>query len=173
MSEQDAKPNDRVVFRVTPSFYTAISDLADSANRSVNGEICTAVTKWLYERDSMVLMKDRLMASASVESINHIRKATPSYLITSATETDSCKTTVRFKESVESDLRAAWERHKEQIGRVSLNSFLKIVVSWWLMYSFQLAECTKAIHQDFNNSIRPSRSAPISNSAMFGNLAFA
>lgn len=173
MSVQDGK-RDRVVFRVSPSFYAAITQQANDANRSVNGEICTAVDSWLYERDTMVFMKDRLMASASVESINVIRKATPSYLTVADEEGDTCKTTVRFKESVEADLRAAWEVHKRQIGHVSLNSFLKLVVSWWLMYSYQMRECAKALHRDFNNSMMPpSRSTAAIRPPVYGNLALA
>jgi hypothetical protein len=173
MSDLDAKMPERVIFRVNQAFYTAITDLADSANRSVNGEICTAVDKWLYERDSLLLVKDRLLASASEETIGLIRKGTPNYLITPDTVTDNCKTTVRFKESVNSDLRAAWARHKTHSGPVSLNSFMKIVVAWWLTYSFQSAICAKAIHQDFMNSIRPNRTTATANLSIFGNLALA
>ncbi|HBP1602105.1 TPA: hypothetical protein L5U90_003205 [Pseudomonas aeruginosa] len=173
MSVQDAK-KDRVVFRSSPSFYAAIAQQADVANRSVNGEICTAVYSWLYERDTMVFMKDRLMASASVDWINLIRKATPSYLTVVDEEGDTCKTNVRFKESVETDLRAAWEDHKRQIGAISLNSFLKLIVSWWLMYSFQMRECAKALHRDFNNSMMPPiRSSAVFQTPVYGNLALA
>ena len=173
MSDLDAKMPERVIFRVNQAFYTAITDLADSANRSVNGEICTAVDKWLYERESLLLVKDRLLASASEETIGQIRKDTPRYLITPETVTDNCKTTVRFKESVSSDLRAAWERHKNNTGPVSLNSFMKIVVAWWLTYSFQLAVCSKALHRDFMNSIRPNRGTASANQSVYGNLALA
>lgn len=173
MSDQDAK-KDRVVFRVNPSLYAAISEQASSANRSVTGEICTALDKWLYERDSMVLMKDRLMASTSAEAITVIRKATPSYLIVSGEEADTRKTNVRLKESLEADLRAAWESHKSEVGPVSLNSFLKHVVSWWLIYSYQMEQCAKALHKDFNNSIRPpARGAAIISSLTYGSLALA
>lgn len=163
---------ERVIFRVNPSFYAAISEHADLANRSVNGEICTAVDKWLYERDSMLLVKDRLLASASEQTITQVRKATPSFLIEPDTIADSCKTTVRLKNSVAGDLRAAWDEHKKQAGRVSLNTFLKIVVAWWLTYSFQLSECTKAIHRDFMNSLRPSRHMSTANQQIV-NLAIA
>lgn len=171
MSDLDAKIPERFIFRVDPAFYSAISDQADAGNRSVNGEICTAVDKWLYERDALVLMKDRLLASASEMTIRSIRTSTPSYLITPDTPTDKCKTTVRFKETVNADLRAAWERHKAQSGHVSLNSYIKIVVAWWLTYSYQLAECAKAIHRDFVNSVRPTRSAAAANVSIIGYLA--
>lgn len=173
MSSQDNKQKDRLVFRVNPSLYAALSDLADSANRSVNGEICTAVDKWLYERDELVLIKDRLLASASAEAIDAIRHATPSYLLNCDSKDDRCKTSVRFKDRVDTDLREAWEQHKTSHGQVSLNTFLQIVVSWWLMYSFQVAQCAKAIHQEFTNSIRPSRLTSISCWPTHGNLALA
>ncbi|MPQ71494.1 hypothetical protein [Pseudomonas sp. MWU12-2323] len=171
MSELDAKLPERVIFRVNPSLYSAISELADSANRSLNGEICTAVDKWLYHRDSLVLMKDRLLASASAETIEDILTATPSYVIAPEVEGDTCKTTVRFKESVAVDLRAEWRRQKMQTGRVSLNSFLKIVVAWWISFSFQLSECAKAFHKDFQNSIRPSPATAMSPGLISGNFA--
>ena len=173
MSDLEAK-KDRVVFRVNPSLYAAITEKASSANRSVNGEICTALDKWLYERDSMVFMKDRLMASTSDEAIHVIRNATPSYLIVSNDETDTCKTNVRLKESLEADLRAAWESHKSEVGPVSLNAFLKHVVSWWLTYSYQMEQCAKALHKYFKNSIHPpARGASIFNAMSYGSLAAA
>lgn len=173
MALQETKQKDRLVFRVNPSLYAAISDLADTANRSVNGEICTAVDKWLYERDELVLIKDRLLASASAEAIDAIRQATPSYLLNVESKDDRCKTSVRFKDHVDTDLREAWEQHKTNNGQVSLNTFLQIVVSWWLMYSFQIAQCAKAIHREFRNSIRPNRVSPISYLPTHGNLALA
>lgn len=174
MSQVDDKRQDRVILRVNPTFYSAISELASSENRSVNSEICTAVDKWLYERDSMILVKDRLLASASAETIIMIRKATPAYLITPVAEGDTCKVPVRFKESVNSDLRAAWARYKAEATRfISLNTFLKIVVSWWLSYQYQLSACVKAIHQDFKNNVRPSRAALIDSAPQCGSLALA
>lgn len=161
MSFTDTKEKDRLIFRVPPSLYAAISSLADSANRSLNGEICTAVDKWLYERDELVLIKDRLLASASADAIDAIRLSTPSFLQVAPSKDERCKTTVRFKETVEADLRVAWEGYKLSHGQTSLNTFLQVVVSWWLMYSFQVAECAKAIHREFKNSIRPNRFAPI------------
>ena len=161
MSLTDTKQKDRIVFRVPPSLYAAISGLADSANRSLNGEICTAVDKWLYERDELVVIKDRLLASASADAIDAIRQSTPSFLKVADTKDERCKTTVRFKENVDADLRVAREGYKVSHGHISLNTFLQIVVSWWLMYSFQVAECGKAIHREFKNSIRPNRVAPI------------
>ncbi|MFL1449266.1 hypothetical protein ACI77O_12795 [Pseudomonas tritici] len=171
MSDHDAQITERVIFRVNPALHTAINDLAESANRSINGEICTAVDKWLYQRDSLVLMKDRLLSSASEKTIEEIRRSTPAYLITQDAVPDTLKTTVRFKDSVSEDLRDAWLRHKEQSGHVSMNTYLKIVVAWWLTYSFQLAECAKAIHQDFMNSIRPSRGGNTVNLSTYGCLA--
>ncbi|MCF5371922.1 hypothetical protein [Pseudomonas syringae] len=173
MSDIDAKMPERVIFRVNPTFYLAISELADSANRSVNGEICTAVDNWLYRRDSLVLMKDRLLASASANTIEAIRRATPSYGFTPDSESDTCKTNVRFKDSVAVDLRAQWDQQKILTGHVSMNSFLKIVVAWWLSYSYQLAECAKAIHSDFQNSIIPHRPASQGQMSMCRNLACA
>lgn len=173
MSSQETKQKDRFVFRVQPSLYAAISNLADSENRSVNGEICTAVDKWLYERDELVLIKDRLLASASVDAIDAIRHSTPSFLQDASTNDERCKTNVRFKETVEADLRAAWEGYKNSHGQVSLNTFLQIVVSWWLMYRYQIAECARAIHRDFKNSIRPNRVAPITYLPTHSNLAIA
>jgi hypothetical protein len=173
MSDLDAKLPERVIFRLNHSLYAAISELADSANRSVNGEICTAVDKWLYHRDSLVLMKDRLLASASAETINDIRRDTPCYIITPEAEGDACKTTVRFKESASIDLRAEWDRQKAATGRMSLNSFLKIVVSWWVSFSFQLTACAKAIHIDFQNSIRPTRPSAMIPAQIFGSIAYA
>lgn len=171
MSEQDGKQTDRFVFRVSPSLHAALTELADTANRSLNGEICTAVCKWLYERDALVVLKDRLLASASAETIMRIQEQTPALLLEDASESDRCKTTVRMKESVEADLREAWVQHKAQVGPVSLNSFLKIVVHWWLAYSFQIAECAKAIHLEFKNNIRPCRGQAFSTSAFLGHQA--
>lgn len=173
MSLQEAKQKDRLVFRINPSLYAAITGLAESANRSVNGEICTAVDKWLYERDELVVIKDRLLASASAEAIDAIRQSTPSYLMNTETKDERCKTTVRFKDQVDTDLRVAWEQHKTSNGQVSLNTFLQIVVSWWLMYSFQVSQCARAIHREFKNSIRPNRVAPITYLPAHGNLALA
>lgn len=168
MFEQDGKQTDRFVFRVNPSLHAAISELANTANRSVNGEICTAVSKWLYERDTLVVIKDRLLASASIKTIDMIRETTPSYLVHDEEESERCKTTVRFKLSVETDLRAAWEEHKAQVGPVSLNSFLKLVIHWWVTYCHQIAECAKAIHQDFKNSFRPNRAGAFTLSSFLG-----
>lgn len=168
MSEQDGKQTDRFVFRVNPSLHAAIAELADTANRSVNGEICTAVSKWLYERDALVIIKDRLLASASVETINMIRESVPSHLLAGDGESERCKTTVRFKDSVESDLRSAWEKHKLHVGPVSLNSFLKTVVHWWVTYSYQIAECAKAIHLDFQKGLRPCRPGYFATANYFG-----
>jgi hypothetical protein len=173
MSDLDAKLPGRVIFRLNPSLLAAITELADEANRSVNGEICTAVDKWLYHRDSLVLMKDRLLASASAQTIDDIRKATPCYTISSEIEGEDVKTSVRFKESVAADLRGEWVRQKSATGRLSLNSFLKIVVAWWVSYSFQLAACAKAIHKDFENSTRPTRPSTVSPFPMIGSLAYA
>lgn len=167
------KQKDRLVFRVQPSLYAAISGLADSANRSVNGEICTAVDKWLYERDELVLIKDRLLASASAASIDAIRHSTPSFLHDAEAKDERCKTNVRFKEAVDTDLRAAWKGYKQSHGQVSLNAFLQIVVSWWVMYSFQVAACAKAIHREFKNSIRPNRVSPITYMPNASHLALA
>jgi hypothetical protein len=155
MAEIEPTKKDRFVLRVSPSLYAAINDLAETENRSFNGEVCTALNKWLYKRDSTILVKERLLAMASLESFNRIREATPPYLLKANDETDSCKTTVRLKESLEYDLREAWNEHKFQEGYISLNSFLKVVVSWWLMCSFQLAECTKALHREFSSSMMP------------------
>lgn len=171
MSEQVGKQPDRFVFRVNPSLYAAIVELADAANRSVNGEICTAVQKWLYERDALVVIKDRLLASASIETIDRIREATPLDLFKADAESERCKTTVRFKESVETDLRSAWEQHKTKVGPLSLNSFLKSVVHWWVTYSYQIAECAKAIHRDFKNSFRPSRTTSFAPTVFLGLMA--
>jgi len=171
MAEQDGKQPDRFVFRVNPSLYAAIVELAEAANRSVNGEICTAVEKWLYERDSLVVIKDRLLASASIETIDRIREATPLGLFNADAESERCKTNVRLKEFVESDLRSAWEQHKAEVGPLSLNSFLKNVVHWWVTYSYQIAECAKAIHRDFKNSFRPNRTSAFAPSVFLGRMA--
>ncbi|MCF5460263.1 hypothetical protein GIV86_24375 [Pseudomonas syringae] len=118
-------------------------------------------------------MKDRLLASASANTIEAIRRATPSYGFTPDSESDTCKTNVRFKDSVAVDLRAQWDQQKILTGHVSMNSFLKIVVAWWLSYSYQLAECAKAIHSDFQNSIIPHRPASQGQMSMCRNLACA
>lgn len=173
MTLPDTKQKDRIVFRVHPSLYAAITGLADKANRSVNGEICTAVDKWLYERDELVLIKDKLLASASADAIDAIRQSTPSFLHDADKRDERCKTNVRFKDSVDADLRVAWENYKTSHGQVSMNTFLQIVVSWWLMYSFQVAACAKAIHREFKNSIRPNRVAPITYLPAQSNSAFA
>lgn len=154
MTVVEVKPKDRIVFRVSAIFYAAIAEQADAANRSINGEICTAVDKWLYERDKLVVLKDRLLAGARADTIMEIRRATPSFLTIVESDVEERKTNVRFKDTVEADLRASWAWHKSQQGHVSLNSFLKLVVAWWLAYSFQLAECAKAIHRDFKSSCR-------------------
>jgi len=172
MPATGAKQTDRLVFRVPPSLYAALSGQADLANRSVNGELCTAVDKWLYERDELVLIKDRLLASASPEAIDAIRRSTPTFLHDAEKPADErCKTNVRFKDKVDSDLRAAWEGYKLSNGRVSLNGFLEIVVSWWLIYSFQVAECAKALHREFKNSIRPNRGSPFTYVPTISNVA--
>ncbi len=153
MPSTDDKRQERLVLRLNQELHDALSRQADTHNRSVNGEICMAVQKWLYERDSLVLVNDRLLATASADTVASIKRRTPIFDLATDGDQDICKVPVRMKEEISFDMREAHATFKKGAeGFVSLNAFMKMMVAWWICYNFQAEECAKAIYQDFKAS---------------------
>lgn len=170
MNEAVSKQS-RTVIRLPEEIYTAINELAVAHNRSLNGEIVTSVHKFLYERESLTLIKDRLFAT-SPSNIMELNKRTPSFPFL-ATNTNAHQVTLRLDATVTDDLREALEIVREQNGMsLSLNSYLLQVMSWWITYNFQIQEFSKILYDDFKTSLRRPVSAVCGN--LFGHsLAFA
>tara|TARA_R110002124_G_scaffold128157_9_gene288605 strand:+ start:12452 stop:12943 length:492 start_codon:yes stop_codon:yes gene_type:complete len=141
------------MLRLSQELYDAASDLADQHNRSLNGEICTSFSKWLYEHDALMLVKDRLLATTTEDTILSILRRTPSFEIGTEVERDTCTCPVRLKEDVGRALRRAHTSFKAGAdGFLSLNAFMKMVLAWWISYSFQVSECSKALYNNFMHS---------------------
>lgn len=153
MSVSEDKRPGRVMLRLNQELYDAIAEQADQHNRSLNGEICTSFNKWIHERDLLMLVKDRLLATAGEDTIMHIHQSTPSFDLNADGERDTCKFPVRIKDQLSEDLREAHKLYKSEAQSfVSLNAFMKMMLSWWISYSFQVSECSLALYRSFTQS---------------------
>lgn len=152
MSQSVSKPQSRIILRMPEEIYLHIDGQAFAHNRSLNGEVVTSIHKFLYERDALMLMKDRLFATAP-GSISDLLKRTPKFSYLASNDRNVHPLTLRLSADVNDDLRSALEIfRKESEPTLSLNSFLLKIMAWWITYNFQVTEFSKSLYRDFKTS---------------------
>lgn len=152
------KNPDRFVLRLNPELYEAISTQAELNNRSINGEICTALDSWLYQYDQLMLVKNRVAQAADEHTAERIMSDTPVFPL--GRENGECKIVVRLKDSQRDDLKSRVEQYKGQIGGfTSQNAYAQMVLVWWLTFNYELREFSKSLYQAMSTS-RPCSSRP-------------
>ncbi|KKN96108.1 hypothetical protein LCGC14_0170370 [marine sediment metagenome] len=152
MSADESKSYDRIMLRLNQTLFDSLSRLASNHHRSFNGELSAAFASWIFERDTLTLMKDRLLASAGEDIILSVHGQVQSFDLRTGTEKDSCKFPVRLREDLALSLREAYSEANEGCDdALSLNAYMKMVLSWWVSHSFQVEACSKAIYRDYKD----------------------
>jgi hypothetical protein len=151
MTEPELKPP-TLVLRLNPELYSAIATLAGVHNRSMNGEICTALEKWLYEQESMLIVRDKLVSSVTADVQKSIAASIPVFKLQQDKDADTTKLTLRYNEPIRRDLLEAASDYKAESGEfLSQNYFVQMILVWWLVFNYELHEYTRAVYQDFQS----------------------
>jgi hypothetical protein len=149
MTEPDLKPP-TLVLRLNPELSSALATIAGVHNRSMNGEICEALEKWLYEHEALMLVHDKLVSSVSGEAQKAITASIPVFKLQQEKDSETTKITLRYNEPLRRDLQEAASDYTAGSGEfLSQNHFVQMILVWWLVYNYELHEYTKAIYKEF------------------------